>query len=228
MGLWSDWYSKNAGKENYSVNAEFVLKKIDEGGEASLKMTLNDAAESSTLPTTNANTPAITLLQTVRNNLKWLFNNKANGSHTHDDRYYTESEVDTKLTGMIKNMFPVGSIYMSVNNTNPSTWISGTTWTSWGTGRVPVGVDTNQSEFNTVEKTGGAKTHTLTVDEIPGHAHALPSGAHWSVDWHSGRRVGDSSASYDGGTASVLATGGGQAHNNLQPYITCYMWKRIV
>jgi hypothetical protein len=99
MGIWSDWYSKNAGKESYSVNAEFVLKKIDEGGEAALKMTLNDAAESNTLPTTDTNTPAITLLQTIRNNLKWLFNNKANNSHTHDDRYYTESEVDTKLNG---------------------------------------------------------------------------------------------------------------------------------
>lgn len=53
-------------------------------------------------------------------------------------------------------MYPIGSIYLSVKNTNPSKWFGGT-WVSWGTGRVPVGVDTTQTEFNAVEKTGGSK-----------------------------------------------------------------------
>jgi hypothetical protein len=79
MGIWSDWYSKNAGKENSLVNAEWVLKKIDEasGNNAPINATLNDAAESDTLPATTS-TPLITLLQTIRNNLKWLFNKKLN------------------------------------------------------------------------------------------------------------------------------------------------------
>jgi predicted component of type VI protein secretion system len=83
MGLWSDWYSKNAGKEKYSVNAEFVLKKIDEVGET--KLTLTDSNESNTLPTTTANTLITTLLQTIRNNLKWLFNNTAPKNTTLTD-----------------------------------------------------------------------------------------------------------------------------------------------
>ena len=58
---------------------------------------------------------------------------------------------------IINIVYPVGSIYMSVNNTNPSTFIGGT-WVAWGSGKVPVGVDTGQTEFNSVEKTGGAKT----------------------------------------------------------------------
>jgi hypothetical protein len=81
MGLWSDWYSKNAGKEKSLVSAEWVLKKIDEGSSenAPKNATLNDAAESSALPAT-ASTPITTLLQTIRNNLKHLFNNKVNKS----------------------------------------------------------------------------------------------------------------------------------------------------
>ena len=60
-------------------------------------------------------------------------------------------------------VYPVGAIYMSVNPTNP--WaFPRTAWAEWGKGRVPVGVDTSQTEFNKAEKTGGTKTVTLTVD----------------------------------------------------------------
>ncbi len=125
-------------------------------------------------------------------------------------------------------IYPVGSIYMSINNTDPGTLFGGT-WVPWGTGRTPVGVDTSQTEFSTVEKTGGEKTHTLTVDEIPSHNHIggilvneatggsnaytfAPQGITNSTNYNSSLRIGN--------------TGGGQAHNNLQPYITCYMFKR--
>lgn len=118
--------------------------------------------------------------------------------------------------------FPVGAIYMSVDSTNPSAYFGGT-WVAWGTGRVPVAVDTSNTSFNTVEKTGGESTHTLTVSEIPSHRHTVPF------------TIGNQTI---GGTSSNKATyvpsspdntgytGGGGAHNNLQPYITCYMWKR--
>lgn len=60
------------------------------------------------------------------------------------------------------NVWPVGSIYISVNNTNPSTYFGGT-WEAFGTGRCLVGVDTSQSEFNTVMKTGGEKNIPLLL-----------------------------------------------------------------
>lgn len=69
-------------------------------------------------------------------------------------------------------IYPVGSIYMSVNSTNPQNLFGGT-WVAWGTGRVPVGIDTSQTEFNAVEKTGGEKTHKLKVSEMPSHDHGL-------------------------------------------------------
>ncbi|MDH6367566.1 MULTISPECIES: hypothetical protein [unclassified Breznakia] len=128
--------------------------------------------------------------------------------------------------------FPIGSIYMSVNNINPSTYFGGT-WVRWGNGRVPVGVDTSQTEFNTVQKTGGAKTHTLTVAQMPSHVHTYAttqtsgnpqvSFPQWTMMATYGGQLG-SQASRLG--ANTLNTGSGQAHNNLQPYITCYMWLR--
>lgn len=119
----------------------------------------------------------------------------------------------------------VGDLYFTTTPTNPSTVVGGT-WAAWGGGRTPVGVNTADTSFNTVEKTGGAKTHTLTVQEIPNHAHDLnavnegvdnPNGG-YHPGWTFNKQY----------TAQVMSAsiGGGQAHNNLQPYITCYIWKR--
>jgi microcystin-dependent protein len=100
--------------------------------------------------------------------------------------------------------------------------LPGTTWTTWGSGRVPVGVDTSQTEFNTVEKTGGAKTHTLVVNEMPSHSHDMPTGNGGSGSvWGYENRGCETTW-----TGNTDTTGNGQPHNNLQPYITCYMWKR--
>lgn len=148
-------------------------------------------------------------------------------------------------------MYPVGAIYMSTVNTNPSNYFGGT-WVAWGSGRVPVGVNTSDSNFSTVEKTGGASTHTLTTAQMPAHTHSVSgiaasagghthrsaykrvdaygSGSMDAVHW-SNYKDGEVTTSSNGAhTHSVSGTaasqGGSGAHNNLQPYITCYMWKR--
>ena len=136
---------------------------------------------------------------------------------TNDSGFITAADIGNAL-------YPVGSIYMSVNNTNPSTFFGGT-WEAWGAGKVPVGVDTNDTDFATVEQTGGEKTHTLTVSEMPSHKHTVEAiGSGTTQQELTAFNVGTTSAidSY----AGTDFTGGGQAHNNLQPYITCYMWKR--
>jgi hypothetical protein len=117
--------------------------------------------------------------------------------------------------------FPVGSLYMSVDSRNPSEFWAGTTWSVWGSGRVPVGFDSTQTEFDTVEKTDGEKVHTLSTSEMPSHNHTLGNAL----------SVGQSAPGFAGATigqgiTTISATGGGAAHNNLQPYIVCYMWKR--
>lgn len=156
-----------------------------------------------------------------------------------------------------KALYPVGSIYMSTANVNPSTFITGTTWVAWGSGKVPVGVDTSDTSFNTVEKTGGEKTHTLTESEMPKHNHTGtqsidadvysqkdPTAVTPSVQYERKRRTADFTTStietitaYEQGTRLAtdlvevgygIEKGGDSAHNNLQPYITCFMFKRTV
>ena len=64
----------------------------------------------------------------------------------------------------LANIYPVGSIYMNASvTTNPATLLGFGTWVAFGAGRVPVGQNTSDSSFNTLEETGGAKTHTVTI-----------------------------------------------------------------
>lgn len=132
----------------------------------------------------------------------------------------------TSVTDLTKQLFllmhRVGDIIFSTSDENPST-IYGGTWVAWGKGQVPVGVDTSDSDFNTVEKTGGEKEHTLTVDEMPSHKHDF--GQQFAT---TSSLSGEYGYYMIAGTQTdvIKNTGGNQPHNNLQPYITCYMWKR--
>jgi hypothetical protein len=128
----------------------------------------------------------------------------------------------------LANIYPVGSIYMNASDsTNPATLLGFGTWVAFGAGRVPVGIDSTQTEFDTAEETGGAKTHTLTISEMPSHNHNQPAGIlpppnanDLDITGGNARTLGDN--------VSTDNTGGGNAHNNLQPYIVVYMWKRTV
>ena len=162
-----------------------------------------------------------------------------------------EKKVDSNKTSILdltnkensNNIFlktyPVGSIYISTSSANPST-IYGGTWERYGQGKTLVGLNESETEFSTINKTGGEKTHTLTINEMPSHNHQIGSG-----DGSNGLIIGSAPESnilvgvnnyyikYDGvgnGPSTYLNTynvGGSSAHNNLQPYITVYMWKRI-
>lgn len=159
-----------------------------------------------------------------------------------------------KLIGKI--MYPVGSIYMSVSPDNPSN-IFGGTWQAWGAGRVPVGVgqgtDINNAveNFESSELIGGEYLHTLTEAQLAAHYHyplnSKKSGG--SEEWafqtatHTAgstarTRAGkdsDSDPYYIGNTNinnlstdfTTGTTGGSEAFSIKQPYITCYMWKKI-
>lgn len=88
-----------------------------------------------------------------------------------DGVYYFERVLeDLRISNIINLIYPVGSVYTSVNNRNPSIWLGGT-WVSFGSGRTLVGVDTGQSEFDSVEKPGGHK-------ELQSHAHGLNNHVH--------------------------------------------------
>ena len=125
---------------------------------------------------------------------------------------------------LLNKVYPIGSIYLTTNSVNPSNLIGGT-WVRFGNGRTLVGVNESDTDFSTVEKTGGEKTHLLTVNEMPSHSHNLVLNSYYS---NAGGNDSFAKEGYYDNTTSktTTKTGGGQAHNNLQPYITVYMWKR--
>ena len=249
-----------------------------------------------------ANQPTQTATQ-----LKEVFDKAGSDIKTYINTVLT-AEIDSKiseLTTKINSIYPVGAIYMSVNSTNPGTLFGGT-WVEWGTGKVPVGINTSDTDFNEVEKTGGEKSHQLSANEMPthshtfhgyshnhnlaGHQHVIPSlsgytdtkdlqGNIWNMAvqsqktglsasgiaycnnpsgtvGHAVNSVESSTTAYSdsvhinashshnvttrdnitgqawGNTSDTTVggyndnNGGNQTHNNLQPYITCYMWKR--
>lgn len=141
--------------------------------------------------------------------------------------------------------YPVGSIYMSTNATNPTDLFGGT-WVAWGAGRVPVGFNGGDGNFNSSEKTGGSKTINIQHNHGLSNARAAVGRADSSLSTMSYTSGGnphnvyfDREFSYYGGISggSKHATdtsliygntnnGGSTAASVLQPYITCYMWKR--
>lgn len=123
---------------------------------------------------------------------------------------------------MIMNIdfiYPIGSIYLSVNATNPSKYFGGT-WVAWGTGRVPVGVDTTQTEFSTVEKTGGSKY-------LQKHSHNYTRAPLYAAEWSGAQDVLAQNISTGSAITATTNNAGTGDSGNLQPYITCYMWKRV-
>ena len=211
----------------------------------------------------------------------------------------TCTKFSNELTNFLNKIYPVGTIYTSTASTNPSSFLGGT-WEAYGKGQTLVGIDGNQTEFNTVGKTGGAKSvsytpsgsigstgltisqipshshsydkvdsttgsHTLTIAEMPSHSHTfngsgliaigrstpeistgLGDGKYWN-DHYIGRTALNntggggghthpiSTTSTSTGTAGKGTTSDGHTHsfagtaatiNNLQPYVTVYMWRR--
>lgn len=68
-----------------------------------------------------------------------------------------------------KKKYYVGCLIFDTKNINPNSYLGFGTRQLWGSGRVPVGIDTSDETFNTVEKTGEEKSHTLSISEIPKH-----------------------------------------------------------
>lgn len=136
---------------------------------------------------------------------------------------YIDGELYLNSKRLIDVFYPVGVIYESTSSTSPAT-IMGGTWERFGNGKVTVGVSENEVEFNTVNKSGGEKVHTLTIDEIPAHSHRYTtSNIQNYVKVEASSTYGRSADK----TAQTSSVGGGRAHNNLQPYVTVYRWRRI-
>jgi hypothetical protein len=122
--------------------------------------------------------------------------------------------------------WPVGSVFTSVVDTNPATLLGYGVWDNVGAGRVLVGLNALDADFDTLRKTGGAKTHTLTVGEMPAHTHVQTqnSATTGAVAGYAARDTSTSTQVASG--YSTQAAGNDQPHANVQPYFTVYFWER--
>jgi microcystin-dependent protein len=140
--------------------------------------------------------------------------------------------------------WPVGSVFTSLTNTNPVDQLGFGVWQAIGAGRVLVGLDAGQSEFDTLEETGGAKDVTLTAAQsgLPQHTHIQNAHSHVETvnTAATGPNVGAApDASTNTGVASGYSTqpatavnqdagpaDAAQSHTNLMPYLVVRMWVR--
>ena len=146
------------------------------------------------------------------------------------------------VQGALQGAYPVGSIYMNATvATNPATLLGFGLWQAFGAGRVPIGIDSGDTDFDTVEETGGTKdaiipthNHTATTTSTDaGHQHSNlryqrleggTGGANFWVDVIT-TNTGVGYAQITSST-TVANTGESATGKNLQPYIVVYMWKR--
>lgn len=123
---------------------------------------------------------------------------------------------------ILEAVYPVGSIYMSVNSTSPATLFGGT-WKAIQ-GKFLLGADGNTYKAG---NTGGEAAHTLTESEMPSHKHSIwfpNDGGEQSAAI--GYPDTGSKNTYYAEASKTSGTGGGAAHNNMPPYLAVYIWKR--
>lgn len=136
--------------------------------------------------------------------------------------------IEDGIADLYNAIFPIGQIVIKGDNEDYSNWL-GFTWERTAVGKVLVGIDSTDTDFNTIGKTGGEKTHTLTVDEMPKHTHNLKTGAKTNAwkepNYTIGYQYQEASAIVS--SEGIENTGENQPHNNLQPYQVVAYWKRI-
>lgn len=139
---------------------------------------------------------------------------------------FTKTEIQDLLSEAIKqsklDANPIGTIITTTNSTNPSIYLGGI-WERYGQGQVLVGVDENDADFNETGKTGGEKAHSLTEAENGKHSHSYTYANVNNVVKVEPSQTFGCTAAINGSTGS---SGDGKPHNNLQPYVAVYMWRR--
>ena len=123
------------------------------------------------------------------------------------------------LADIMLEIYPVGAVYISVNSTSPASLFGGT-WESIS-GRFLLGADSTYAAGST----GGEETHTLTIDEMPAHRHAI----YMNGETNSGEFWGPNAVTPQSKEIANATdtSGGNHPHNNMPPYLAVYMWKRV-
>ena len=132
------------------------------------------------------------------------------------------------VASAIDAAYPVGAIFTTVTAYADSAAVvaavGGTTWVAFAAGKMLIGLDSSDTDFDTAEETGGAKTHTLTEAEMPAHTHTYDKMTGQSGGCGVNMAGSNGCPAYTSTASS--STGSGSAHSIMNPYIAVYMWKR--
>jgi hypothetical protein len=217
-----NWSGKNALSDSDAAkvisgsdfNSEFttvrtaVNSKADLNGDATEDFASNNATIAGTLAVTGVPTVPT---QSAGNNT----------TRVASTAFVTTAVAALDAAAINAIVYPVGSIYFNMAvATNPATLLGMGTWVAYAEGRVLVGKQSSGT-FDTLDESLGAETVTLTTAQLPAHTHGgMTPGAE-----QANAAQNNSGARHGGGTATG-STGSGDAHSNLQPSVTVYIWKR--
>ena len=147
----------------------------------------------------------------------------------------------------LSKIFPIGAVYITYGNTNPGTFLGGT-WERFGQGRTLIGEGTGNDGSTSMSFTsfgaGGEYNHKLDYYEMPGHSHVeyamiegynawdsfTPQPYSMLFNWQKGEYRSEATTYHAAKVqlnSNTSTEGGGQSHNNIQPYIVVYFWRRI-
>lgn len=227
------WVTIGVGDSDlYSGHNFDVRLTLDEATSYDFKLTVTDALGNSSSQTAFVSTKSVLMHFGANGTALGI------GKVCESDANSMEVAMDTEFynavtfsgsvggTALLNYVYPVGSIYMSVNSTSPATLFGGT-WEQLED-RFLLGA----GSAYVAGTTGGEATHTLTTSEMPNHKHSL------DLDKSSAEATGygltestyftNRAIVYRSGSLawSTTLVGGGGAHNNMPPYLAVYMWKR--
>lgn len=143
------------------------------------------------------------------------------------DTAINATNLNYNFSEILNLMCPIGRGFIDFTNTDYSNWL-GFSWERELLGLTPIGYNPNDEDFNEIGKTMGEKTHTLTINEMPSHTHNVNLSAvtdtgisrlitsDWSWDTKNQQNSG-----------LINSSGGGQAHNNIQPSQVVAYWRRV-
>lgn len=123
---------------------------------------------------------------------------------------------------LLSEAFPINKVEVFFDAEDHSNFL-GFQWEMVSQGKMPIGLNTSDTDFNLIGKTGGEKEVTLTIAQIPPHSHELycsgTGGNSSSLQRVTNNGVWDAN--------KTKSTGGGQPHNNMPPYIVMAFWRRV-
>lgn len=202
-----------------------------ENADTTLQNNIDDEVSARTINIENVNT-AITNERDARISADNSINQKLTQETTNiksnlNKNTYNIASLNSTIEEYWKTIYPVGSIYISTSATfNPNT-VWGGKWEQTASGRCLIGANVTYP----LGSMGGESTHTLTIDELPRHSHGI-----YGCDSRDGTNTlqkpyfmykdQEQNTTYISGIMGTEITGSNNAHNNMQPYLAVYMWKR--